>query len=35
MEKLLQEIAAKKAKLNELRPMCMPALRELQKYYDD
>jgi len=34
MEKLLHEIAAKKARLDALRPMCLPALRELQKYYD-
>jgi Fic family protein len=34
MEKLLQDIAAKKARLDELRPLSLAALRELQKYYD-
>jgi len=34
MEKLVQDIAIKKAKLDALRPMSLAALRELQKYYD-
>ncbi len=34
MEKLLQDIATKKARLDALRPISVPALRELQKYYD-
>ena len=34
MEKLVQDIAIKKAKLDALRPMSLAALLELQKYYD-
>ena len=34
MEKLVQDIAIKKARLDALRPMSLAALRELQKYYD-
>ena len=34
MENLLQDIAAKKAELDRLRPMAESALRALQKFYD-
>jgi len=34
MDKLLAGIAAKKAQLDQLRPMSEVALRQLQKYYD-
>jgi Fic family protein len=34
MEKLLQDIAAKKAQLEALRPISLAALRALQKHYD-
>jgi Fic family protein len=34
MERLLEQIAAKKAELDRLRPMSEAALHELQKYYD-
>jgi Fic family protein len=34
MDRLLEQIAAKKAELDRLRPMSEAALRELQKYYD-
>jgi Fic family protein len=34
MDKLPEQIAAKKAQLDQLRPMSVAALRQLQKYYD-
>jgi Fic family protein len=34
MDKLLHQIAAKKAQLDQLRPMSVAALRQLQKHYD-
>ena len=34
MDKLLQQIAEKKAQLDKLRPLSQPALSQLQKHYD-